>query len=483
MEGTTWRMRDNDCQSSGFRRVTRRRVLQIGGASTITGLAGCIGGGGGGGDGGDANGDGGGGTTTESSKTITFLTSETAQSSKEVHQAAKQTFKEETGHTVEFEYVSFANKVERLTSMVRGGNAPELADGNTSTVGSMLVQDLLDPVDGLMSDIENQLGTIPKPMTLQQGGTAMAVPWSHKMQNQTVRKDLVNQVGEEYKSFDVGWDDHLNWVRKIDEQTQTTGIALVAGRTGKAHQDTLQYLWTNGVDVFEGSTDDPQVVIDESGNKQRTVEVLEYMNELWKYSPQSLGWTWGDTGEAFSSGNVADVNYSIGRMIGLSMSKGQSWAPNKLGFVEPPFKSHKDDGREMVTAPSQFGVINKSKNPSVGKQFLNHFFTYNGGEHLINFLHSVPFHLTPSIPGIFESDEYRDNEVIQQRKDLLSKQKELLPVSGSPALTLDNSQFNPLAPGAYGEGTLGAMVANVVSKGMDPGKAVDQAATELRSFK
>lgn len=476
-------------QSTDTSKVSRRRLIQVGGASAIAGLAGCLGGGGGGGTDTPADDNNGSDGTTPTQtmsgggKTITFLTSETAQSSKEVYNQAKETFNEETGHTIEFEYVSFSNKIERLTSMVRGGNAPELADGNTSTVGSMLLQDLLEPVPEARSNIESVLGEFGSAMTLQVDGEAMAVPWCHKMQNQTVRKDLVNEVGEEYKSSGVGWDEHVNWVEKIDKETDSTGIALVAGRTGKAHQDTLQYLWTNAVDVFAGSTSDPQVVIDKNGNKQRTVEVLNYMNDLWAHSQQTLGWTWGDTGEAFSSGTVADVNYSVGRMIGLSNSKGQSWSPDGIGFVEPPFKAHKDDGRELVTAPSQFGVISQSDNPDVGKRFLEHFFTYNDGQHLINFLHSVPFHLTPTIPGIFESERYRDNEVIQQRTDLLQKQKELTPVSGSPALTLDNSQFNPIAPPAYGEGTLGAMVARVVSQGMDPGTAVDRAAQELRSFK
>jgi ABC-type glycerol-3-phosphate transport system substrate-binding protein len=456
----------------------------MGGAASFIALAGCTGGDGGDGDGGGDGGSGGdgGGSTGGGGAEIRVLTSETAEASKAVHQDIKSTFEQETDHTVKFEYVSFAEKIERLSTMIRGGNAPVLADGNVSSVGAMFNEDLLAPMPETRASIEEQLGEIPDTMVLRSDGEPYMLPFAHKMQNQTVRKDLIEQTGGSFSSFDVGWDTHVNWVRNIHQETDVAGIGLATGRTGKAHQDTLQYLWTNGVDVVDGPSDNIEVVLDSGENQSKAVEVLEYMNELWQYSTQQTGWTWGDAGEAFSSGGVSDVNYSIGRMMGLSMDKGQSWAPGEIGFVEPPFKSHKDDGRQMVTAPTGFGLIKQAENVEAGKELLQHFMTYDDGQLLIDFLHSVPYHLTPTIPGIFESDAYRQNDLIQQRPDIIEKQKELLPVSASPGLTADNSGFNPIAGPSYGEGTLGAMVSKVVSQGMDPQTAVTQAAEELRGL-
>lgn len=492
-------MRDKPKPTVSMSPVSRRRALKLGGAASAVALAGCVGGDGGDGGGG-GTGDGGGGATTagdggsgttagddgstggNGGTEIRVLTSETAEASKAVHQDIKATFEEETDHTVSFEYVSFAEKIERLSTMIRGGNAPALADGNVSSVGAMFNEDLLAPMPEVRSNIEEQLGEIPDPMVLRSSGEPYMIPFAHKMQNQTVRKDLIRQTGNEFSASDVGWDTHMSWVQTIHEETDAAGIGLAAGRTGKAHQDTLQYLWTNAVDVFEGPSDDIGVALDSGQNKSKAVEVLEYMDELWQYSPQQTGWTWGDAGEAYSSGAVSDVNYSVGRMMGLSIDKDQSWAPDEVGFVEPPFKSHKDDNRQMVTAPTGFGLIKQADNVEAGKDLLEHFMTYNDGQLLIDFLHSVPYHLTPTIPGIFESDAYRENDLIQQRPDIIEKQKELLPVSASPGLTADDSGFNPISGPSYSEGVLGTMVEQVVAQDADPETAVTDAADEMRSF-
>jgi len=113
----------------------------------------------------------------------------------------------------------------------------------------------------------------------------------------------------------------------------------------------------------------------------------------------------------------------------------------------------------------------------VARDFLEFFYE---SDHYIDYLHTVPFHLTPPVPSIFESEEYRSNDVIANRPDVLEVQEKLLPRASSFLLTADDGGLNTAAGAAYNNGTLGSLLARVNVNDMDPGEAIDTTAEELR---
>lgn len=457
---------DNTGQALGS---SRRELLAGAGTLAGAGLAGCLS---------AFNGDGGG-----SSEEITVLTSESDPNTKEIWNQLSEDFKEETGHTVKWEYVGFGERLNRLSAMIRGGNAPEVLIGNTANAGVAFSEGHLEPLTDTIAAIEEESGTtIPRSMVFEDGGEQWFAPGAVYMQTRTVRGDLVQEVGEDFKRQGVSTDDHIRWARKIDEQTDVRGFGHPAAATGAATQSTTAILWANGVDIYGGPTDDIEVVVDQGQNRERAIKTLEYLRELYNYGPDGANWGWGELGDSFTSSTTASVSYPLGRMIAGATSADQPWAPENVNLLDEPYLDGLgEDERKILGAVFGWAAINKADNPDIGKDFIEFFFST---DYYIDFLLTVPMHFTPVVDSVFDNERFRSNEIVSQKEEALAIQRDMVNNRVAvPALSGEGGAFNPVGPTAYAEGTIGKGVAQVALQGKDPGAAVDTMAEDLRALK
>jgi len=455
---------------------TRRRWLKgIGGTAGGAVFAGCTGGeeGNGDGNGGDAGDDSNGGTTG-GGRTVTVLTPESDPNTQAVYDAAAEDFESQTGNTVEFEYVSFEDLTERLSSMIRGGNPPEIGSFTMVNAGNLYEEGLLAPV----GEVLDGLGDIPENSIMSVDGESYTVPHTVRIQSQTVRRDLVEEAGHGFpdSALDIDWETHEQWVSDVDDLGDARGIGVTSAQTNKGTHEGVQYLWSNGVDIWGGPTGNVEVRLDQGENREKAIETLEHVKTLHNHSPPASDWGWADVQQAFGTGQIGNAQYSIGRILAAVEDNNPQWSEDTVP-METPYNQHKESGAGTVAFISSFTLFNDGENLGVARDFLEFFYE---SDHYIDFLHTVPFHNSPPIPEVFQSDAYRDHEAISSRPDILEFQEELLPRTTSFLLTADDGGLNPAAGAAYNNGTLGSLLARVNVNDMDPGEAIDTTAEELR---
>lgn len=454
--------------------VTSRRKILTGLGGAAIGLSGCMGDSGGGNEQASP-------TSTGSGRRgkIRVFTSETSPESKEILNKLASNFQDETGTEVEYIFVSFSQAEERLASLIRSGNPPEVFMSSNNSMGPHVAGDRLAPVDQVIEDINESVGKIPDSTLLKLNGKNRVVPWANKIQTEVIRSDLVEQAGytlpDPENRINISYEDHLDWIRGIDnlEDKDARGIGLIIGETAKGHHDGLTWLWSNGVTAFDGKTGGIKVTLDDSTNKPRAVEALEYTKKLYNYSPNTTGWTFADSNQAYANGSIAEVLYSIGRTLPLLKKSNPEWTDSTVA-IEPP--QNRVGSGTTWGAVSSLAIFKNSQNLKGAKEFAKFFMS---DKLYMDFLHSVPLHTSPTIPELYNSDAYLDHPVINEHDDTLILQKQLLSRARQMAVT-PSGGYNPASGVAFGKGRLGGLLARVNLKGMDPEEAIDQTARELR---
>jgi multiple sugar transport system substrate-binding protein len=451
--------------------ASRRAFLAGSAGAAVAGLAGCTG------NGGSSGGNGGGGGGGE---TVSILASAASPAEKEVWNALSEDFEAETGHTVEWEYVGFGEHNSRLSSMIRGGNAPDLTSWNSASGGNAVVEGIAAPVTEVVEYIGREGDSqIPDRFLMTQEDDVWFLPNALYLQNQNIRGDLVSQVGHEFHPQDITFEEHLNWVQDIDAETDTRGWGGSTATNNCGAQTTAAYLYQNGVHIFEGSTDDIEVIIDQGDNKQRTVEVLQHLNAASETGPSGASWSWGDLSGSFVSGTTSSINYPYGRILASSLDRDAPWAPDSVNWTEPPHGGRSEDERNALAALFGWTVVDQGESKDAAKEFLKFYFT---SEHYVDFLHTVPLHYSPILDHIWDDPAYRDHDLIQQKSHVLDLQKEAASRARVPALSADGASFNPLATSSFQDGVIGQMLGEVVHDGVDPEQAVTNAAQNMRDL-
>lgn len=429
----------------------------------MAGLAGCSGNGG-----------------SNGSDTISILASAASPAEKEVWNALTEDFEAENDYTVEWEYVSFGQHNQRLSSMIRGGNAPDLTSWNSASGGNAVVEDIAAPVTEVVDHVTQETGSeIQDRYLMSQDDEIWFLPNALYLHPQNIRGDLVSEVGYEFHPQDITFEEHQNWVQDIDANTDTRGWGGSSAANNCGAQTTSSYLYQNGVDIYEGTTDNIEVIIDQGENKERTVEVLEHLNTVADTGPSGSSWSWGDLSGSFVSGTTSSINYPYGRILASSLDRDAPWAPDAVNYAEPPHGGRSEDERRALAALFGWTLVDQGENTDPAKEFLKFYFT---SDHYVDFLHTVPLHYSPVLEHIWDSEEYLDNELIQQKPDVIEIQKESASRARVPALSGDGGSFNPLAAAANNNGIIGQMLADVLHNDTDPGEAVDTAAENTRDL-
>lgn len=456
-------------------RPSRRAFLR---STTVTagvaaGLSGCLGS-----DDDDAPADDGTVTNGETPKEFTLVHGDTSDAAQNVFDQIAAEFEDETGHQLQMEYIAFGEMHQRVGQMIRGGNPPELIGGNGAESAGVFYNDgILTPI----TEVVEETG-IPENTALTVEGEHWTIPDSVHIYYTPIRRDLVEQVGGDLPAansdeiFEVGWDTYTDWVRSIDQETDTRGVGFSTGSNIRGNFEVLMYMWSNGVRIWRGEHPDIEVSIGSGTDRDRALEVVEYVQELHEHAPQGSGWGWGDVTDAFSANTIASCNYNFGRLNQVLADVNPDIQPG-LAPMQTPSNNRRDDGLQNWLTVSSFAVLEDSENPDVAKEFLKWFYdspTY------MDWLHAVPFHNFPPDPEIAESEEYLDNEVIQNNPEVLEFNKRALETAAPPTFAGDNGTLNLAFPAQHDAGVLGSLFEKVLIQGEDPEPALDDVVDELR---
>src|SRR5690606_20016256 len=149
------------------------------------------------------------------------------------------------------------------------------------------------------------------------------------------------------------------------------------------------------------------VVLDSDEMLPRTVEALEFLRELYQYMPpQADSASYGETIESFASGQSGMAFYS-GRMLDSMIAQNPEAAQNVVAFGMPMADG---GGTTASLGYDGIGVLNTQDSEET-TDFLRWFFQ----EHLLDLYATAPYHYMPAQRSVFESEEWRSLDTLDQR--------------------------------------------------------------------
>lgn len=444
-------------------------------------MSGCAGGGGDGGDGdggdgGSTDGDGGSG-----SEEVHFITEESAPAAKEFYNEARAAFTEETGIPVTIEYTGLGTSMgQRISTLIQTDNAPEVA-----LVGGYDATNWLR--DGIVADVSDQVSAIESEwseyedhhrLTLE--GSDYLVPLHMNVAAQTYRTDLFEEAGV---SPALTFEEEREMLPQLDDALpDAMSPANFSFNTGlNGHASVEMRTETNGVSWVGHSGDDPwtgyEITLDQGNNRERAIQSLEHIAEIAEYS-LNPNISVADWAPAYYTEKVAIGEFGGWRPLTGAYRENQEVADNSMGKRLAHGPNAEDPTYQ--TFMEGFTVLADSDYPDAGRQFVEFMMT---GDRIFGMLLNLsPIHNVPALDAMFDDDRYRNSDYMQENNvpdELLDLTRDEIKPRGLPRFQLTETPC-PYIGSLQGTFALGEM-ANSVIQGTDPGEAVDQAASDLRS--
>ncbi|GAB3600123.1 sugar ABC transporter substrate-binding protein [Microbacterium tumbae] len=329
----------------------KKRILPVValGVTAMLGLAAC-------------SGDGGGGADGEGQTLSVWIMQGTNPDSTAFLDEVADAFKEQTGATVEFEEVQWADAHDRFVTAIAGGTTPDIAETGTTwtaefaDAGALLpIDEYVDGEDGLRDDLVDGLevaGTYDDEL--------YGMPWYAGVRSIIYRADVFEELGLEAPKT---WDDII-----------AAGEAIKAAHPdmlpfpvpGDAEFQVYPWVWGAGGEV---ATLDGDTWTSELDSAESQAGIQFYTDLATKHGFSSAGattWKETDLRDAFTQGNVA-------------MMLSGSWTPNSILETAPDLEGKLGaaviPGQDGGIAPSVLGgshlsIFNTTKSADLAWEFV-----------------------------------------------------------------------------------------------------------------
>lgn len=489
--------------------TNRRTVLKTLGASGAIALAGCTGGDGSG-DGGDGSGDGGnggdggdgasdssnGGSTGNGGTEITLLTLRTEPSDKEIINNIAEAFEEETGNSLNPIYVGSSEIPSRMSTMLRGGNAPDIVQAAGVHFAAPLeaghMHDASDLIDRLA---EGAVGQIPDGAVIKGAdGTVAGVPWGINCYHDVFRADLLEQGGEPLPEwsrdnvdplwdYDRTYEDHrreVEAIASVEGIDAGQGISIASNSRGATEGEWL--LDSNGATLYEQNDDGTfEVKLGEEENRQRAINALEWFrDDVGPSLATSADWGFSDMTSELAREQYGSVWYRCGAAIGPFRQQGMEDHIGDLVPLKPAQKNEPDDGFRFKISLQTLGIFDRPEtNTDVAEDFVEFMMTSDA---YFDFFHGTPLSTMPPTPSLIRSDAHMDHETIQEYRHIAEFSARELESGAAMSYLVRWGGVNLNYAQMHNNGVWGDMLFRVLEDGADPASAVDAAVEEMNSY-
>lgn len=463
----------------GKRLIDRRRFLQVTGAASTIGIAGCLGGNddeesddsasgteASGGDSGNAD------DETEAAGeeelsdggTIRYLSDR--GDSKDIMDQIIAEFEEEyPEYTVEITYTSKGTSTDQeLQKMVAAGNPPDILF-DTSADAYRYQR------DGTLATVSEavQGSGIPDPVNV--GGESYFAPAIVEPLMGWYRNDI-------YDEDPTTWENWTSEAKRVSDAGDMHGYVVQSGQTNNADTQITQYLWQNDVEIYSGPSEDIEITIDQGDNRDLAIETFEWLQQMAEYSPNGSGWEWGDAIGAIQQENAAAMA-SVGGLPLLIIQGNRPDLVEKLSPMAFPVPDGKEQDRWWAYMEGH--VVRNDGQATAGAQKFVSFF--NESEKFMDFVLSAPLFQFPPSREQLDSDAVKNNETIQQHPDVMDMVRDNWDAFTSVLETGDEGAPNIVAADAYGQQMFGQAADQLLVGGKSPEETVDWLAGQLRDLK
>jgi len=457
-------------------RWSRRAYLKtIGGTSVTVGLAGCSGGG--------QENDGtqtttaGGQQTTAgdwadlSGTEVQVIIDETSDVVKNYYNGIGEGFSQATGANVNFEFVGRnVSGVQRVTQLLQAGDPPELFAMNQNNATAFELQGVLEPVTDTMDEIEGRLGEANKHVEFE--GEQWLVPTFFNITTWFWRGDFAEEVGMDRRP-DWTWESVLQYAEQVDQMDGMRGIYIPTG--SGPHAVSMFSAWVNTIDgsIVQWDGDQMAVNFDQGENREKMVELLNFLNEAHNYSPVASDSGYGTWARSIPNGVSASVNYIGYRPKMYAIQDEREFAADVHASQMPENVSRTTDGNV-----DGLGVFSGS-NTEAAKEFLRYMTQM---ENILGLYEINPVHDIPPYPEIRQSDAY--NEFLSSLPDAYTQedtQAYQQEVAQNFEISINQTDpANPYAGTIAGADAIPNMMQAVLLDDQNPEDVIDQYAQQLQ---
>ena len=358
---------------------------------------------------------------------------------------------------LQIESVGWSSLADKISSAVRNDSPPDLAHLEPFMVYELVKDNLLLPITDVVADLEKQNGPIYSGVRdLQKyADNYYGIAYAVGTTAYAYRKDIQQKLG---LSVPKTWKEYVAFVRAMHQESGGKLPALLPGGDPFfIDQLFAELVANNGGKLFDVSKRPPEPLME----SQPVVETLQFFQDIAPYVDS--GWRtqpYLDQFDKLATGKAGNVLVTYARAFraieanqknlppgvsptpdyfalmpqpsGPSFGKGGGRAPIATIDCEPFVIFRKAEGRRS----SQ----NNLSNADLAKIFLKDFF-YNRTYYL-DFVKSVPIHLTPIFPALAQSPDYQQAPPIRNWAQWAKLTDEVLAASDRtrPILMPDTSE-------------------------------------------
>jgi len=292
-----------------------------------------------------------------------------------------------------------------LTAALAAKTAPEFSGLVESDIMELGVRGFLEPVDPIVDSIgrkdfkPNSLYVIKNQVyNLPYAGGGYGQVW--------YRSDIFEKEGIQPPT---NWDEWKAAAQKLTKDGMY-GYGAAGAKGGGLSVSFSQFMWSNGGTYF----DDKLNVAMNTTSKDAIKQTLDFYKDMTQFAPPDWQtYDWDGTIDAFLTKKTAMLLYA-GRPLSRAAQNVPDLVPVMKAFRLPQSQAgywgHYDHYDSYAAFKKDFG----SRNPEITLDFLKFLTT---GDRAIDFLHTVPGHLTPPLFSIDQNPKLWDNELMKSHKD------------------------------------------------------------------
>lgn len=396
-------------------------------------------------------------------KKLTFISEESSPKAQAVYDKINADFEAETGVAVTMEYPGFENIAQRVATLIASGTPAELVWYGAGSAMEVALQGQFADVSGLVSDLG-----IPENLRLVVDGADRSVATSQQFVYGWYRSDLYEEAGlDPY----TDWDSYLSVSESLNAPPEMYGTIVPSAQTGAAHLLMETMMQKNDAHWFKlNDAGEYEVALDDPDNMAKVIETLEFLGAAHKFAPEGSNYSWGDLMSQYFTGRVANSYYVGARLLEQTLTNAPDLAPLTKPIALPPKAT---DNYYLSVQGFHVGL---GSNEDAAKQYITFFMNHPA---YIEWLHSVPLHIIPAKQEVLLSEAYQDNDVIQQRMDVLEFLDSVWGKGRAPYYW-DGDKLNKYV-GVYQNDNLGGwMLASMNIGGKSPEEVVQEAAATIR---
>lgn len=462
--------------------LTRRQLVKLTGAGAAASTAGCLNFGGGG------NGGGGGGTGDPAElppvHVLTDYNNDAWQTQWE--DKLKPAFQEQTGINLRLEYAGFSGQNEnRLATLLQSGDPPALQSSTMDQVGSILAADALTPVTETIDEaIIPTVGEQTVEAYRDDSGDHYQISHGTYTGVFVYREDVYEQLGLEVPTSFQGVLDNAKAIDESDMDIR--GYGLAGKKVGKSQDEFQTYLANMGASELRYKKPGQKQGVELWFPKDEMVRLLNYFQDLAKYSPPPSGMGWSESLSGWAAGEYAQGYHLNAWPAGVASGVSEKIAKN-TGIAPMPLWEEGGISKEdsWLSTPTLDGwhLFKNANNTPGGRRFLKWLYG-DKIERTAGLYEAEPTRFLPAYEKIIDSEAYQSYDYWQQWPKHLEMMKycqdTIIPEYYSNVEHADVETHVPEALYYYRFFFIGSMVNQVVVAGKNPEKAWQEAKEQAK---